>query len=419
MSKTLTRIEATPQQLDYLLSPQAIRARCREIFRLAEQGQTSFRIHASRLDEAARYVLDVTKKNYPDGNIPFHARWEHFQASGVDRLSPLHDQLAGLDPWERVRTLFDLVITSVLLDAGAGLKWKYLESATDQTLARSEGLAVASLRLFEAGLLSSDALHPLRADCAGLEMLTAQTLGRVFQVNEENPLTGLESRAGLMNGLGRSCRRHPEFFPAPEGRPPRPGHLADYLRTRAENGQLPCAEILRSVLLAFQEVWPSRMQVGPVLFGDVWHYDPLDGEPRFESLVPFHKLSQWLTYSLIEPLEQAGLKITGVDTLTGLPEYRNGGFFLDAGVLELRVPDAASRAHRPDSALIIEWRALTVCLLDELGDRVRAALGKTPHELPLARILQGGTWAAGRKIAQEKRPDGSPPLMLESDGTVF
>jgi hypothetical protein len=39
--------------------------------------------------------------------------------------------------------------------------------------------------------------------------------------------------------------------------------------------------------------------------------------------------------------------------------------------------------------------------------------------LPLARILQGGTWAAGRTIAKRLRPDGGPPLKIISDGTVF
>jgi hypothetical protein len=46
-------------------------------------------------------------------------------------------------------------------------------------------------------------------------------------------------------------------------------------------------------------------------------------------------------------------------------------------------------------------------------------LGKTAAEMPLARILEGGTWAAGRRIAKEKRADGGPPLIIASDGTVF
>jgi hypothetical protein len=413
------RVQASAEQVSRLMEPSTIRARCREVYRLAEQGRTSFRVYPQRLEEAAHYVLEVTRASYPDGRIPFHARWEHFQAGGVDRLAPFKAKLKNQDAWERTRTLFDLAITSVLLDAGAGPKWKYHETSTDRDFDRSEGLAVASLHLFEAGVLSSDSGNPLRADAQGLEQLTADVLGRVFQVGSENPLTGLDSRTQLLNGLGHACRHHPEYFPAPPGQTPRPGHLADFLRMQAKDGTLPCKEILRALLLAFGHVWPSRIQVGGVPFGDVWHYDPLDGEPRFETLVPFHKLSQWLTYSLVEPLEEAGLKVTGVHELTGLPEYRNGGLFLDLGVLELRDSTQTSRAHRPDSPLIIEWRALTVCLLDDLAALIRKALNQTPEQLPLARILQGGTWAAGRKAAREKRPDGSPPLTLDSDGTVF
>jgi len=38
---------------------------------------------------------------------------------------------------------------------------------------------------------------------------------------------------------------------------------------------------------------------------------------------------------------------------------------------------------------------------------------------PLARVLQGGTWTAGREIALARRTDGSPPIKVVSDGTVF
>jgi hypothetical protein len=57
--------------------------------------------------------------------------------------------------------------------------------------------------------------------------------------------------------------------------------------------------------------------------------------------VPFHKLSQWLAYSLVEVFEEAGVPVHGLDELTGLPEYRNGGLFLDLGVLALRDPALA------------------------------------------------------------------------------
>jgi hypothetical protein len=138
-----------------------------------------------------------------------------------------------------------------------------------------------------------------------------------------------------------------------------------------------------------------------------------------DGLVPLHKLSQWLSYSLIEPLEESGIKVTDVDGLTGLAEYRNGGLFVDMGVLALNDPADATREHHVADPLIVAWRALTVALLDRLAPLVRDRLGVDEASFPLARMLEGGSWAAGRRIAAEKRPGGGPPFTIISDGTVF
>jgi hypothetical protein len=135
--------------------------------------------------------------------------------------------------------------------------------------------------------------------------------------------------------------------------------------------------------------------------------------------VPLHKLSQWLAYSLIEPLEAAGIAIVDIDGLTGLAEYRNGGLFVDGGVLVLRDPADAARAHPVDSPLVVGWRALTVALLDKLAPLVRERLGVSAEAFPLARVLEGGSWAAGRRLARERRADAGPPIAVISDGTVF
>ena len=134
--------------------------------------------------------------------------------------------------------------------------------------------------------------------------------------------------------------------------------------------------------------------------------------------MPFHKLSQWLTYSLLEPFEWAGVVVTGLDALTGLPEYRNGGLLLDAGVLVPNDPTQLQRQHQAGDEFIIEWRALTVALLDEIAPLVRGQLQLTAEQMPLACVLEGGTWAAGRVLAQRLR-GGAPPLNIVSDGTVF
>ena len=134
--------------------------------------------------------------------------------------------------------------------------------------------------------------------------------------------------------------------------------------------------------------------------------------------VPFHKLSQWLTYSLLEPFQWAGCVVEGLDALTGLPEYRNGGLLLDGGVLRLRDASLARITYTPADPLVVEWRALTVALLDELAPLVCEALGLDARTTPLACVLEGGTWAAGRVLAQRLR-GGTPPLSIDSDGTVF
>ncbi len=200
---------------------------------------------------------------------------------------------------------------------------------------------------------------------------------------------------------------------------PRPGGFFDHLAAKAESGAIPAPLILSELLQQFGPIWPSRITLGGVPLGDCWRHPAMMTGDATGELVPLHKLSQWLAYSLIEPLQQAGFTVTDIDGLTGLAEYRNGGLFVDTGVLALRDPEEAAREHEVDSTLVVEWRALTVALLDRLAVAARAKLNKIAAEMPLASILQGGSWAAGRELARARRADGSPPIKVISDGTVF
>ena len=175
---------------------------------------------------------------------------------------------------------------------------------------------------------------------------------------------------------------------------------------------IPATALLRGVLDGLGPIWPGRETLDGVNLGDAWKHS------RF-GLIAFHKLSQWMTYSLVEPLLEAGINVTGIEGLTGLPEYRNGGLLLDSGVLSFKNPGDKEQVWGPESDLIIEWRALTVFLLDKIGSEVQSRLGRTPQDFPLAKVLEGGTWWAGRKIAAQYRNGGTPPLNIKSDGTVF
>jgi Protein of unknown function (DUF1688) len=390
-----------------LLSAAAVRERSEIVFDAAKRNATRhFRIVPSLLDVAADRVVGVTRRRYPDLAVPYHSRWRHFSADGIDRAALVASEA---DIAEQARARIDLAFVSVLLDAGAGAGWEFREAQTDQVLSRSEGLAVASLRAMQQGLFSADVAAPWRADAAALTRLTPQRFARAFQHGAGNELLGLDARAALLRRMGEVCASDPARF----GTPGRPGNLYDYWR--GLGGTVRAAEILRVLLDVLGPIWPGRISLGGVSLGDCGRHAAVPGD----GLVPFHKLSQWLTYSLVEPLEAAGVKVAGLDELTGLAEYRNGGLFIDCGVIE---PRNQALLQRPLDALsepVVEWRALTVALLDRLASSVRGRLGKNGRDFPLACVLEGGSWAAGREIAFERRLDGSAPILITSDGTLF
>lgn len=375
-----------------------------------------FTVALDRLPAVADFVAGVIRDAYPSLVVPFHARWRHFVAAGRDLWAERAANARWPDAAARARAECDLAVVSVLLDAGAGPAWSYADAATGIVAGRSEGLALASLRMFEAGLFSADPADPLRADASRLAAVTAADLARGLQVSELNPLVGLDGRAGLLARLGAAVAADPALARADT---PRPGGIADALLAEAGGGPLPAPAILAGLLEHLGPIWPGRIVLGGIALGDTWRHPAIRRGDATDGLVPFHKLSQWLAYSLIEPLGRAGPTITDIDGLTGLAEYRNGGLFIDAGVLRLRDPAAATRPNAVDSTLVVEWRALTIALLDGLAPLVRARLGLAPAAFPLASLLEGGTWAAGRRIAREHRSDGSPPIAVASDGTVF
>lgn len=397
-------------EYEYLQTPRAIRERCERVSDAARKGELEhWLLDESKLPAVAARVAALTQQNYPDlTRIPYHGRYRHFDVGGVPRLAQFDVKIAHFSREEQLAARFELVITSVLLDAGAGPAWRY-HAADGADYARSEGLAVASYELFLAGTLGGSAGAP-RADAIGLTGLTASALGAAFQVSDDNPLTGLEGRAALLRRLGDVVALAPEYFGSSESA--RLGNLGVWLLHSARGGRLEASAILSAVLRELGPIWRGRPHLAGQSLGDVWRHSVL-------GFVPFHKLSQWLSYSLFEPLEAAGLRIEGADALTGLAEYRNGGLYFDAGVLNLRDPSALERVHAVGSDLVIEWRALTLALLDRTASLVQNALGVSAEQLPLARVLEGGTWRAGRAIALERRQDGRPPLLIESDGTVF
>jgi hypothetical protein len=377
----------------------------------------NFRIHLDCIDRTVDLVLKVTREAYPSFEIPFHSRWRHFVANGDNRWADIADQSRWADRAARARAEFDLAIVSVFLDAGAGPSWRYHDPKTGSAIGRSEGLGLASLAMFAGGAFSADPREPLRVDAGVLANFAAADLERGMQVSDANPLVGMDGRAELLRRLGTLVASKPDVFGSRDTA--RPGGLFDQLAMLADGQELPAPTILTELLQQLGPIWPSRLTLGGIALGDCWKHPALTTADATSGLVPLHKLSQWLAYSLIEPLQTAGIRVTDIDGLTGLAEYRNGGLFVDTGVLAFRDAEAAQQEHQVASSLVVEWRALTVALLDRIADGVRHRLRLDATSLPLAKILEGGTWAAGRRLARERRADASPPVKIISDGTVF
>ncbi|GAB5390313.1 MAG: URC4/urg3 family protein [Alphaproteobacteria bacterium] len=411
---------AQKADLAYINSTAAVRERSGNIFAACQAGETAgFSLNLDQMDKVADYVTAFIRDRFEDpSDIPYHSRWRHFESGGVDRLQELEDKLFGTPGNNAARILFDLCILSVLLDAGAGDIWTYNEAESGQSFTRSEGLAVASFRMFLDGAFSAYPDTNLSADGVTLAEFSEVALESGFQVSDSNPLVGVEGRTALLRTLGTIMLKRPEQFGDIDCRV---GHLFDRLiEHRSEGEAVPAHDILSLLLDALAPIWPDRLSLHGQPLGDVWHHPHAGGEGETAGLVPFHKLSQWLSWSLIEPLQWAGWSVSGLDQLTGLPEYRNGGLFVDLGVLTPKSDDALTKAHAPGSELIVEWRALTVCLLDRLHPMVQERLGVPSDKFPLACLLEGGSWAAGRKIAAELRPEtNGPPIQIASDGTVF
>jgi hypothetical protein len=395
-----------------LLSAAAVRRAAHDMLERLVRGEGAWRVDLARLDIAAQEIAATTVERYPDLNIPYHSRWRHFEAGGVGRRERLVQRMSQLG-WSKIdqaRSEIDLAVVSVLLDAGSGAQWKFIEEG--QTYTRSEGLGVASFRMFEQGAFSPDPGRPYYADSLGLEALTEAHIREGFQVTPSNPLVGVLGRTRLLKRLGAQLRLRPDMFQV--GDQFRPGGLFDYL-SRGKSRIL-ASDILAALLEGLGGMWLTGNELEGQALGDCWPYRRADGT---ETWVPFHKLSQWLSYSLLEAFEAANIEVVDLDGLTGLPEYRNGGLLMDIGVLRLKNPALQETEFLVSDPVIIEWRAATVALLDRLAPMVKEKLGLAPgNHLPLAKVLEGGSWAAGRKTAQRLRA-GLPPLKIVSDGTVF
>ncbi|PVU98212.1 hypothetical protein BB559_001735 [Furculomyces boomerangus] len=463
-------------QVEYFRSLSTIRERSAKVYNLISYGNSKhFSLSEEKLDTIVANIISLIKRDYgTHNNVPAHGRWRSFEIFENGSKRDLFNEhveawkKSGIDNNECTRRAIDLFVISVLLDAGAGSQWSYQDEKTNSIYKRTEGLGIASLRMFEAGIFSSNKQNPYQVDAIGLLSFTDEDLIKGFQVSEKNILIGAENRAALIKRLGKVLKNDNLYFKSESSNSisNRPGNMLDYLVDNSISNTIDIELLWDVIINGFLHVWPeSRTSINNSPLGDTWVCDILktkklytkppsygrissEGDEssndsinktnnvqdiNYEALVPFHKLSMWLTWSLVEALQRIGnLKIEKLNLLTGLPEYRNGGLFVDMGVLHLNnsyIQENASTINwnedgtplfEVDSQLVIEWRALTIVLLDKLHEKVIKVLQLDKNEFPLNKLLEAGSWKAGREIAAKLRPStGNPPIGIISDGTIF
>lgn len=467
-------------KLEYLKSLPSIRERCQLVFNLAnDQDQLEFwSIDPSIMPSITEFCSHLIARDYGTNyqSIPPHGRWRHFLANGKDRIRLLIDQWSSepnMDSLEIGRRLVDLFVVAVLMDAGAGDEWAFIEpleegncstsgntnETLDQGIGRSEGLAVATLHAFKLGIFSSDPQQPHRVDHLALCSLTTEDVAKFMQSKPGNQLIGLEGRSTLLQKLGSLLSSgESKYFPNQgSNKKVRPGNMLDYITSQSSVLTAPrpmtSSEIVVPIDILWQviideklgigSIWPEegRESIDEKFIGDVWTCQALNRVTKDGGHVPFHKLSQWLTYSLIEVMEKIlHWEFKGVEKMTGLPEYRNGGLLIDfefirpkpiAFIESLGLSETDPSSFNLMDSLpplpashpsIIEWRALTVIALDQ----IRASINQKLHQngetksLSLVQVLESATWKGGREIAKIKRSsNGGPPIKVISDGTVF
>ncbi|KAI8051394.1 uncharacterized protein B0P05DRAFT_562573 [Gilbertella persicaria] len=431
-----TKVNGT--QDDYLLSLHSVRDRCFKVQEAAGKNRLQhFDIDASKLNDMAQFVIALIKRDYDDpSKIPVYGCWRHFDTGGRPRIQTLISTWAslGIDRTEQTRRVLDLFVLTVLLDFDPGNQYVFRESTTNIALKKREGIAVAILEMFVQGVFSTSPNQPHRVDSEALMHLTLQDLLTGFKVVSPETLIGLKERFELLKHLAQVLQRRPDYFSGEEGHIPRPGNMIDYLVCHPTT-----IKTKKGLLIHLETLWPIVLEMselcikndGANQLGDVWTYPSMGSSQS----ISFHNLSQWMIYSLIEPMEKLlGAVFEGTEQLTPPSNYSNGGLLIDCGFITLKKKDyeRGIAMYRQNSLLpgqpkvevapmfevsdpvVVEWRALTTAYVDLIAERVRSVLKMSKKSLSLSQIIQGGTTSAGRELAEISRPNTQePPIIIK------
>jgi uncharacterized protein DUF1688 len=404
-----------PNSVLTLFQPEEIRRKAHDVLERAVDGDLSHvGVDLSKMDNVLLAVLEVTKENYPDFQIPPHGVWRDFEAGGFDRWGALASARGFESAEEMLVAAADLAIVAAYMKTRHPDGWVFEDLMTGTEATGTQASALAAFHMFAAGSFSSDMSDPYRVDAGSLIRMDIGELADALQWDPQNDAGLLEDMQRHLKRLGEALALRPDLFS--EGDVTRPGLLATRLAKQSSSA-VDAAIALDRFLEALAPVWDGGAVSGEIALGDCFAHSQFP-EVDLEQLIPFHLAAQEIVYSLVEPFAWAGWAVSGLENLSAPADQAHVALFSQAGVLSARQPDEKLTGSEALNRMI-ELRATSMALTDKLADMLCAKLQVTSDQLPLSCVLEGGTSRAGARILQQNEGEAKKLGQILDPGSVF
>ncbi len=396
-----------------LLSGKAVLQRSKDVLVQARSGDlASLSIDESAIAGTVQLVRREIEATYPDYQLPPWSYWRRLETGGHDRWG----MLAGAREFETadamIRSAADLVVLIAVARQNFRQGWSFEEALSGGRFDGADGTALAVFGMFAAGAFSSAPADPLRADAHALVRMEPEEIAAGFQMEQTADETQLLHLATMFKRLGEVMAMRPDLFEH-EGET-RPGSLLARIAAENRDQTVSSGLLVERYLEGLTAIWDGGAVLDDVILGDVWAHDGICRTSTPKAFMPFHLPVLEIVHSLVEPLAWAGYMTSDLDRLPGLASLEHCALFIATGVIRLNEDDNVAPLHAA-----IELRAVTLGLLEEIADRLRSELEVDADTLPLICIQQGGTVAAGSKIAMENPAVWEKASKILSAGGVF
>jgi len=398
-----------------LFEPEEVRRGAHLVLDLAVEGKLAHvGVDLARLKEALLTVLETTKENYPDFQIPPHGIWRDFEAEGIDRWGALASARGFETAEEMLAAAADLAVIGTFMKTRHPLGWTYEDPMTGTLAQGRQASALAAFHMFAAGSFSGEMADPYRVDAETLIRFETDELSSGMQWDAKQETGLLKDMQRHLKRLGEALALRSDLFG--EGDETRPGLLATRLARESE-GAVDAGTVLDRLLEALAPVWEGGAEAGEIALGDSFAHSGLPDQEA-GTIVPFHLAAQEMVYSMVEPFAWAGLEVSRLEALTAPSDDTHAALFLRAGVLEI-LTDGEPLSPKAAEDRMVELRAVASALTDRLAGLLCRELEVPAEQLPLTCILEGGTRRAGDRILQQDGEDLKKLGKYLNPGSVF